>query len=357
MNRLFPFRRRQSETARHAAGPIPVPAGTYQRALTLINQQRRQGDSPLLGMGENDSAQRHAEHCLDMGLASQWSSDGLKPYMRYSRAGGYQANASFSWQNASSAASGLANLEREIEDGVHSLFRIVGHRTVLMDRVYRRVNIGIASSRNHFVLYLTLEGDWIEYRQVPTITGSILQFAGRSRNGVRLNAGEDLSAEIWYDPLPQPATLGQLLRVNAYDYGTIVAGLRPSPPPGYQWDEDRATAIVERLTQPGDIPADAPAPSDFNQRMALMQQAYYNNEAPSRLEVTYPLVTCGEWSASKGSFSVAADIGNVLAANGPGVYTLALWAPMGQREERTNISRYSMLVNAGGRDRDREDSA
>ena len=165
-----------------------------------------------------------------------------------------------------------------------------------------------------------------------------------------LAASEDLSAELWYDPLPTPPTLGQLLRVNAYDYGTIVGGLRPAPPPGYQWNDDRATAIVERLTQPEDIPADAPAPGDFDRRMSLMRQAYYNNEVPRRLEVTYPLITCQEWTAGEGSFSVAADIGSILAANGPGVYTLALWAPTEGSEERTNISRYSIPVHAGDRE-------
>ena len=316
----------------------------YQLALKLVNEFRMQGDCPLLVLGTNGSAQRHANDCLSLGLASQWSRDGLKPYMRYSLAGGYQVNVSFSWQNTVTGSRGQTDLAREIEESVRSLFGTVGQRRMLLDRMLRQVSIGIAWSRNHFVLYLTFEGDWVEYDQLPTINGSLLRFSGRVKNGVRLNRSEDLSVDVWYDPPPQPLTEGQLLRVNAYDYGMIAGSLRRPLSEGYEWTENRSSTIVERLTQPEDIPSNAPVPRDFNERQEVMQRAYYANETPRRLEATYPLITCREWNVSRDGFSVSADIGQLVREKGAGVYSLSLWAPMERRDGRLNISRYSMFV-------------
>ena len=43
-------------------------------------------------LGQNRAAQIHADNSLDSCIASHWGTDGLKPYMRYSLAGGYQSN-------------------------------------------------------------------------------------------------------------------------------------------------------------------------------------------------------------------------------------------------------------------------
>ena len=347
MRRIFPFRRRDNSQAATPPGSLPVLAEHYQLALKLVNEYRMQGDCPLLALGTNGSPQRHADDCLAVGLASQWSRDGLKPYMRYSLAGGCQVNVSFSWQNTVTGSRGLTDMAGEIEEGVRALFGTVGQRRMLLDRMLRQLSIGIAWNRNHFVLYLTLEGDWVEYDQLPKIEGSLLRFSGRVKSGVRLNRAEDLAVDVWYDPPPQPLTEGQLLRVNAYDYGMIAGSLRQPPSEGYQWTENRGSTVVERLTQPEDIPANAPAPRDFDERQEVMQRAYYANEKPRRLEVTYPLVTCQEWRVSRDGFSVAADMGEIVGAKGAGVYTLALWAPLERRDGRLIISRYSMFVGMG----------
>ena len=40
--------------------------------------------------GSNNAAQLHAESSLQNCISSHWGLDGLKPYMRYSLAGGYR---------------------------------------------------------------------------------------------------------------------------------------------------------------------------------------------------------------------------------------------------------------------------
>ena len=84
--------------------PTPVPAATQPPTphlrymdekgymLRLINNERRAAGVPEVVLGVNDAAQLHAEDSLEGCYSSHWGSDGLKPYMRYSLAGGYQSN-------------------------------------------------------------------------------------------------------------------------------------------------------------------------------------------------------------------------------------------------------------------------
>ena len=60
--------------------------------LELINAERRKaGVSPVV-LGDNVAAQLHAESSLENCFSGHWGVDGLKPYMRYSLAGGFQSN-------------------------------------------------------------------------------------------------------------------------------------------------------------------------------------------------------------------------------------------------------------------------
>ena len=42
--------------------------------------------------------------------------------------------------------------------------------------------------------------------------------------------------------------------------------------------------------------------------------------------MTVPWVTAQRWEVTVEAFAVEADLSNVLARNGPGVYTLLVWA-------------------------------
>ena len=60
--------------------------------LELINQARVRNGVPPVVMGTNNSAQVQADQLLEDCVLSHWGTDGLKPYQRYSLAGGYQTN-------------------------------------------------------------------------------------------------------------------------------------------------------------------------------------------------------------------------------------------------------------------------
>ena len=60
--------------------------------LALIDSERRKAGVNPVVLGINNAAQLHAESSLSDCVSSHWGADGLKPYMRYSLAGGYQSN-------------------------------------------------------------------------------------------------------------------------------------------------------------------------------------------------------------------------------------------------------------------------
>ena len=88
---------RPTATPRPTSTPTPLPP--HQRhhlekesMLELINAERRRAGVTPVVLGTNDAAQLHAESSLAHCTSSYWGADGLKPYMRYSLAGGYQSN-------------------------------------------------------------------------------------------------------------------------------------------------------------------------------------------------------------------------------------------------------------------------
>ena len=76
--------------------PLPPPDQRHYEyklyMLELINEERENAGVGPVTMGNNFAAQLHAENALDACFGSHWGVDGLKPYMRYSLAGGYQSN-------------------------------------------------------------------------------------------------------------------------------------------------------------------------------------------------------------------------------------------------------------------------
>ena len=76
-----------------ANGPNLLHLEEKQFMLELINAERDQAGLNPVEMGHNIAAQLHSESALKNCFASHWGMDGLKPYMRYSLAGGYQSNA------------------------------------------------------------------------------------------------------------------------------------------------------------------------------------------------------------------------------------------------------------------------
>ena len=324
--------------------------------LELINAERiKAGVAPVI-LGDNVAAQLHAESALENCFSSHWGIDGLKPYMRYSVAGGYQSNA----ENASGSDycikgseryRALGSIEREIEKAMYGLqgngglMGSPGHRRNILGKWHKKVNIGLAWDRYNFKAVQQFEGNYIEYDHLPFIENGIISLSGTVRNGVAFEDAGDLKVRLYYDPPTRPLTRGQISRTYCSRDGLRIASLR-EPVTGdlfYSRDKVRRTIETSRCPDPYNVSADSPAPRSLDEAHEFWQAAYDESQKPKgRGSIVISRVTTSKWTASGAAFSVTADISDLLSEYGNGVYTLLMWAPLGS--EAVVISEYSMFL-------------
>ena len=269
---------------------IPVPTSTpianpSQRHLNeklymleLINNERvRAGSAPIV-LGNNVAAQMHAEAALVGCYASHWGADGLKPYMRYSVAGGYQSNGEngSGWDYCIKSSDGYAaisSIEAEIRDAVEGWMDSSGHRRNILDPWHRKVNIGIAWDRYNAPMFSQFEGDYVSYEQLPSIESGILSIDGRTKNGATQQDIWDLAVTVYYDSPPNTLTRGQLSRTYCYDNGRKVAGIRP-PAGGGIYSEHSYKSTYHPCPDPNEVAANAAAPRSVSDANRFWREAY-----------------------------------------------------------------------------------
>ena len=298
--------------------------------LQLINVEREQAGLNPVTLGDNIAAQLHAEAALENCFSSHWGIDGLKPYMRYSLAGGYQSNG----ENASGldyciksfqGYRPLSNIDSEIEETMAGWMESPGHRSNILDFWHRKVNIGIAWDRYNVAMYQHFEGDYVEYAQVPTIVDGVLSFSGRTKHRIRFRSPRDLGVQVYYDPPPARLTRGQVASTYCYDNGLRVAGLREPLTGNAYWTTSSYQETYEPCPSPYAVPADAPAPRSAEEADRLWQQAYAASKAAAVRTIRVPWVTASHWVANGEQIAVRADIGDILESHGPGVYSIMVW--------------------------------
>jgi hypothetical protein len=271
----------------------------FNYMLGLINQDRQTaGLSPVV-LGFNAAAQQHAQDMFDNYFISHWGTDGFKPYMRYTLAGGTnyeQENSAYSgWFDPSQNPDQYMNIDVKQElqylesemmyDDAGSNW---GHRDNILNKWHKRVNLGIAYDEKRVALVEQFEGDYVDFDLPPELSGDILSLSGNT------NLGSINSVFISYDRLPRPLTHDELLYVMPHSYSLgSAAGLIVSPPP------------------PGQ---------------------YYTSLPPEAIVAT-------RWETGQsGRFAIQADISAALAA-GSGVYTVSIISEIdGEAVSLTNYS-------------------
>ncbi len=287
-----------------ASPSIPVQTPVYQHeelvayALELINRDRMANGLELVILGSNTAAQKHAEERLANRFGSHWGMDGLKPYMRYTLAGGenYEAENGFMTETywiGGRDPSYKRDPKEMLEQAQQSLMTSPGHRKNILDKWHEKVNIGVAYNNERLDLVQQFEGDYIDFDAPPNISNNTLSMSGH----ITLGTIENVS--LYYDPLPQPLSPAQL-DAPPYDYA-------------YGLGEDIGTILP-------------PLPSGF----------YYIDLLPTD-------VVAKTWDAnSDGLFTVEADIGKMLEV-GEGVYTVVVWVEA--NGEFIAVSNYSIIID------------
>ena len=317
--------------------------------LELINAERANAGVGPVVLGDNVAAQLHAEAALEHCFASHWGLDGLKPYMRYSLAGGYQSNAENSRgaDYCISSADGyrtLGSIREEIDDAIAGWMESPGHRRNMLDPLHKRVNIGITWDRYNVRMFQHFEGDYVTFLAIPSLEGGLLTLAGTVRNGAEIRALRDLGVDIFYDSPPMPLTLGQVSRTYCYDNGLQVASLREPLSDGRSWASAAFTQSYSPCQDPADVSPTTPPASSHDEANRLWQDAYDQSRARSPQIVTVPWVTADRFTIQSDTFTVEADVKGILSRQGPGVYTIAVWARIGS--ELAVVARFSLFYES-----------
>ena len=318
-------------------------------ALKLINDARTAAGLNVVTLDDNTATQSHAEDMRANCFASHWGSDGLKPYMRYTLAGGQQHSA----ENISgldyciTASDGYRaniNITQDIRESMTGLMESPGHRRNILNPYHRKVNIGLAWDDYNFKIVQLFVGDYVEYHATPHIENGVLALRGKVNETVRVDDENALGAQIFYDPLPYALTRGQLSRTYCYNNGVQIAALRPPLEPRWFYDDDFVTKSVNRAPcpNPHEIGPNLPAPRSPDEAHEFWQEAYDASQTRVDRLLTYPWITAKTWSIHDQDFAVSADITDLLLAHGTGVYTIVLWGEINGEDEP--ISEYSIFV-------------
>ena len=331
--------------------PIPLPPLRHIEEklylLKLINDERVSAGLNPVVLGDNVAAQLHAEASLENCFSSHWGIDGLKPYMRYSLAGGYQSNGENGSGRdycikASDGYRAYGSPEQGIRRAMDGLMGSPGHRDNILRPWHKKVNVGLAWDRYNFKVIQHFEGDYVKYDQLPAMENGVLHMSGSVKNGVQFDDDlRDLGVQIYYDPPPHTLTRGQVARTYCYGSGLHVASLRPPLTGGWFYDEHEFDTTRDPCPDPYDVPAEADAPRSANEANLFWQAAYLDSSSREPRSITVPWITALDWTARGEVFSVAADLEEVMEKHGEGVYSLIVWGSIDN--ERVVISEYSIF--------------
>ena len=292
-----------------------------------------------MALGDNRAAQIHAENSLAYCTSSHWSADGLMPSMRYVLAGGYHAESetvhgSDFCRSADQGYSPIGTISARVEGAMSSWMGSAGHRRDILRSRQRKVNIGLAWDRYNFRAVLQFEGDFVEYTAPPAFDDGDLTLAGRVKNGANLEHGDHYRVTITYRSPPQSLTRGQIASVYGTCWGPKVAYLsfRTSGEVATTWDP---------CPDPYTVPAEVPPPESAYEAHRLWELARLQYEDVEPVAITVPKIKMSTFDVDGDRFNIRADLGDILQAQGPGVYQINVYGLVDGEVEL--ISGYSIF--------------
>ena len=303
--------------------------------LSLINKDRQAAGLLPVILGTNNASQKHAEEMLANGYLSHWGLDGMKPYIRYTLAGGYNYEAenisapdSFINENGLYAKKDILQRLGEVEQG---LMDSPGHKKNILNKWHKKVNIGIAYNSVTQAVVQQFEGDYIKFIQTPSLKNGVLLTSGETSVGFVIDG-----IQVWYDQAPHPLTLGQLGQTYAYNAGKPVTFLRPAASPSYYYSENQAQYSWETQgADPYSVSPNTDPPVSIPFSIKLIYPVTINS-------ATVKWIDARRWSIVGKSFSIEADLNSIIAQYGKGVYTVRIWAKSGS--EDVEVTNYSIFI-------------
>lgn len=216
--------------------------------LQMVNEERAVAKVQPLKMDE--LATRVAtEHANEMALhefASHWGRDGLKPYHRYSFAGGTDATE----ENVSAADNTWSNNMGLLkQDTAYLHVRLYqekppndGHRKTILAPQHTHVGFGIAVEKLRLRMVELFVARYVEVKDVPRAAKpkTVVAFAGKI-----LKRDHSLNhVEVFYEPLPKAPELSWLNEPRSYQLPSSSRVFRPKVMPPYMYT-DRTRGDVD----------------------------------------------------------------------------------------------------------------
>ncbi len=211
--------------------------------LEMVNEERAVEKVPLVKMDELATrvATNHAVEMATQEFASHWGRDGLKPYHRYSFAGGTEATQ----ENVSAADNTWSNKMSDLKQDTSYLhLRLYqekppydGHRRTILAPQHTHVGFGIALDKLRLRLVELFIARYVDVKPIAREVKpkSAVVFAGRILKRVyTLN-----SIEIFYEPLAKPLELSWLRQPRSYGLPEDSRALRPKVLPPYTYTDGK----------------------------------------------------------------------------------------------------------------------
>ncbi|HYL65497.1 MAG TPA: CAP domain-containing protein [Candidatus Limnocylindrales bacterium] len=226
------------QKTQNKSGPAPTQDELYQYALQLINQDRINHGVAPVALSDSSSAQNHADDMLNQGYFSHWNTDGVKPYVTYTKLGGKgdvdeNISVTAAYCPSSNCNPNTFDPFKQINDSEYGMMyndaaSSWGHRDNIINPDHTDVNIGIAYNDKKFYFVEHFENNIVKWQTV-NLDGNQLHLVGKMPSGYSLN-----QVDVFADPDPKPLTSNDLNSIppyNAghYDQGMFVGVMLPRP--------------------------------------------------------------------------------------------------------------------------------
>ena len=231
--------------------------------LKLVNSERAAAGMNNLQLDELACrvANDHATDMVKGDFLSHWGSDGLKPYQRYSFAGGIDGLK----ENVSRQATSSLLLPTGVLSDLHDMHTKMhgekppydGHRQAIMTPQNTHVGFGIALKGRSLKLSEMYLARYLELSPFPQ---TAKRKATVSLTGKLLSTKYSLyEVDIFYEPPPEIPDAAWLHLPQSYSYPNEFTGLRPKAPFGatytdgstgdFEWDRSGTFRVPAKLSK------------------------------------------------------------------------------------------------------------
>jgi uncharacterized protein YkwD len=253
-----PYARNLPETLSLSSNDDKLFDEIRNQLLQQVNEEREVAKVKPVQIDQlaTEVATRHAREMAKHGYASHWNREGLKPYHRYSFAGGYHSTQ----ENISAADKTWSSKPRDlIQDTSYLHVRLYnetppndGHRQAILAPQQTHVGFGIALEELRLRVVELYVAKHVQLNVPETRKakpGDTFLVSGKllgSNHSLRL-------IEVFYEPLPKELGLDQLRVSGSYSLPNDAVELRPKLPPPFLY-ADRKIGVIDVVDDRFSVP-------------------------------------------------------------------------------------------------------